>query len=303
MDFKTILKPSPLIFLLILTQILLSVNPKDSFFSIVKSKSPKKKMTEYQTDPQTTKVVNDAFKLSSAKKNFSRLTGFVKILKRMAKSKKKFESKIRAKLNGLESVFLAMDKEIEFYKAEILKHNSLLHPCQSMLNEAQGERHFLQRYRYSAGIGPEMIAIMDMLDKRIETLKEVMPMDVPLKQIIEELLFKWHDQVMPRIRGLSAMLFEDMNMLNRVVDFMKNDVDQIDLQEMVRPVLNPFIDFYGNRVVKSWGSEIEELDDFKNKIYIPFDTYTVVYFSVRESIIETVINSVKPFLQNLKPTA
>lgn len=269
---------------------------------MLKSKSSQKEHSEYQTDPETTKVVNDSLRLTSAKKTISRLKGFTKILKKIIKSQKLFKSKIRVKLNSLESVFLAMDKEIQFYKAEILKHNSLLQPCQEMLNEAIGEKHFLQRYRYSAGVGPEIVAVMEMLDKRIKTLNEIMPMDVPLKEIIEEMVFKWHDQVVPKIREVSEMLFEDMNMLNRVVDFMKNDVDQIDLQEMVKPVLSPFIDFYGKRVIKDWGTQIEQLDDFKNKIYVPFDTYTVVYFSVRDSIVETVVNSVKPFMNNLKPT-
>jgi DNA repair exonuclease SbcCD ATPase subunit len=252
------------------------------------------------TDPKTQKVIKDSSKLTSAKKSLSRISGFTKILKEFKSKHKSFKSKIRSKLNSLESVFLEIDKEVQFYKKEILKHNSILKPCKHLLEEAQVEKNFLQRYRYSAGANPEIMAVMEMLDQRIKTLKEIMPMEVPLKEIIDEIKYKWHDQVIPKIKALAVELFADMNMLNRVTDFMKNYIDEIDLQKMVRPVLNPFIDFYGKRVVEEWGTGVTELDHFKDKIYMPFDTYTVVYFSVRESIVETVVNSVKPFMNNLK---
>jgi len=275
-------------------------NQQKSFFSLFSSKKPKKSGSLYETDPKTQKVIKDSIKLTSAKKSLARISGFTKILKELKSQQKTFKLTIRKKLNSLESIFLEMDKEIQVYKKEIIKHKSILEPCIHLLNEALAEKHFLQRYRYSAGATPEIIAIMEMLDERIKTMNDIMPMDIPIKEIIEDIKYKWHDQVIPKIKDLAVVLFEDMNILYRVTDFLKNYIDQVDLQKMVKPILNPFIDFYGKRVVEEWGTGVSELDHFKDKIYVPLDTYTVVYFSVRESMIETVVNSVKPFIKNFK---
>lgn len=273
-----------------------------SFFSSIKNLVTKKPKQTYQTDPETQKVILESIHQTSAKKSASRTQGFIRVYKAILANQKVFKKKAKEKLNALEAIFLEIDKEVQFYQREIKKHKSLLEPITHLLNEAVKEKNFLTRYKYSAGISPEMVSVIDMVNKRIETLNELMPMEIPLKDIVNDIKYKWQDRVLAQIKEIVQILFDDMNLLNRVADFLKNDVKEIDLQGMVQPIMKPFIDFYGKRVVTEWGSALEELKDFQNKIWVPMDTYTMVYFSVRDSIIKTVINSVKPFVNSLRPT-
>ena len=254
----------------------------------------------FHKDPLTQEVIIESMHLTSAKKRKTRILGFIKILNQIKSDQKIFEAKVRKQIDILESFFLEIDKEVKYYSVEIDKHNSILEPCEELLNEAVNELYFLRRYRYSGGVTPETISILELLENRIKILQEIMPMNIPVTQIVDEIKFKWHVQVMKQIKVICKLLFKDMNQLNQVVDFMKNDVTEIDLQKMVEPIIEPFIDFYGKRIVEEWGGSIKQLNDFENKIFVPFDTYTVVYFSVRESIVETVVNSVKPFINGLK---
>jgi hypothetical protein len=288
---------------ILFTFIILSykISTQKSFFSFL-SKDPKKtKGLKYQTDEKTQKVISDSINLTSAKKSKSRIKGFIELYKTILLNHKSFKKYIDQNLKKLEHLFLEIDKEVKFYKTEIVKHNSLLEPIKHLLNESIKEKNFLQRYKYSAGATPDLISVIQMVDERVETLTELMPMDIPEKDIVNDIKFKWQEKVLTQAKEIIKAIFKDMNLLNRVVDFLKNDVKEIDLQTMVKPILKPFIDFYGKRVVEEWHGSLEELKDFQNKIWVPLDTYTIVYFSVRDSIMKTVINSVKPFMNSYKP--
>ena len=212
----------------------------------------------------------------------------------------KFEIDTRALLNQAEYVFLKLGEEVSQISKQVNEHKRLRGPTLKLLKQAKIEKAFLERYRYSAGSDPEISGIIDMLDQRQKLLSKLLPMRVPLKELIQELKNKYETSVFRVIEPVTDRLFSDMDSVYKMVDLLKNDLTQIDLMQIVKPVFKPFADFLGERLAHEWRSGIESLKDFENKIYVPLDTYTVVYFSVRDSVLSTVGASIRPFLMSMK---